>query len=573
MSDFRGTPRLLAGGAATAMAAALLTATPAQAATYSVHTVDQLRSAVAQANAHPGRDVIWLKRNINFTPTSGTDADGPEAGDLDITDDLVVRSNRRTIDARQQDRIFDVAAGVEFRAEHLTLRGGAPQAGASGGAIRSAGSTMLTSVTLTGNKVSGAGASGGGVFNDDGDLTVQRSTLRGNNSERAGGGIEANEGRTYLWKTTLAGNDAGTGPGNGGALHLTGAGWVKVVGSTVSNNQAVEGGGLWNSGTGTMVVERSTIKQNSASGDAADQGGGGVYNDGGTVRVKHSYLGSNTADGVSGSGGGALNNTGSMVFSNSTLYGNRSQRAGGGVEAIAGSTTIERSSLKHNKTGDNPGNGGGLHLTGEGTVEVSKSVLHQNRAGAEGGGLWNSASGTMRVQSTKFWGNVATGDAADNGGGAVFNDGGSLTVDGSVLVGNRAPGSAGSGGGVFVNGGTASISHTSILGGSAARAGGGIETVNADLTLRWVRLIGNTAGANPGNGGGLHLTGTGTVDYRGGTVLFNRASNEGGGLWNSVDGTITVTKVKVGGNRAPVGPNLFTLGGPLTVNGEPVQPN
>lgn len=572
MSDFRGTPRLLAGGAATAMAVALLTATPAQAATYSVQTVDQLRSAVAQANARPGRDVIWLKRNIDFTSTSGTDADGPKAGDLDITDDLVVRGNRRTIDARQQDRIFDVAAGVEFRAERLTLRGGRPEAGASGGAIRSAGSTTLTSVTLTGNAVSGTGASGGGVFNDDGDLTVQRSTIRGNSSERAGGGVEANEGRTYLWKTTLTGNDAGTGPGNGGALHLTGAGWVKVVGSTVSNNQAVEGGGLWNSDTGTMVVERSVIKQNSASGAAADQGGGGLYNDGGTVRVKHSYLGSNTADGASGSGGGALNNTGSMTLSNSTLYGNRSQRAGGGIEAVAGNTTIERSSLKHNKTGDNPGNGGGLHLTGEGTVTVSKSVLHQNRASAEGGGLWNSSSGTMRVQRTKFWGNVADGDEADNGGGAVFNDGGSLTVDGSVLVGNRSPGTAGSGGGVFVNGGTASITHTSILGGSAARAGGGIETVNAALTLRWVRLIGNTTGANPGNGGGLHLTGTGTVDYRGGAVLFNRASNEGGGLWNSADGTITVAKVKVGGNRAPVGPNLFTLGGPLTVDGETVQP-
>ena len=76
----------------------------------------------------------------------------------------------------------------------------------------------------------------------------------------------------------------------------------------------------------------------------------------------------------------------------------------------------------------NPGNGGAFHITGEGTVSYIGGRVVANRAGNEGGGLWNS-TGTMLVRDVVLRGNVARGGAAsDNGGGALYNDGGTLRV-------------------------------------------------------------------------------------------------------------------------------------------------
>ena len=108
---------------------------------------------------------------------------------------------------------------------------------------------------------------------------------------------------------------------------------------------------------------------------------------------------------------------------------------------------------------------------------------------------------------------------------------------------------------------------------AAQRAGGGIETNGGSVDLDDVDLFDNDTGASPGNGGGVHVSGAGIVDYDGGEVRDNTASNEGGGLWNSALGVFTATNVVVCDNTAPVGPNVFTQpGGVMSVNGNPVPP-
>ena len=144
-------------------------------------------------------------------------------------------------------------------------------------------------------------------LNKGGSLVVRRSVLDGNDAQRAGGGIESSAGSTEVFRTDLLGNDAGAAPGNGGGLHLTGAGTVDVAQSTVSGNSAVEGGGLWNSSGGTFSISDTVVEGNTATGDAATQGGGGVYNDG-VMTITGSTIDDNTATGASGSGGGVLNN-------------------------------------------------------------------------------------------------------------------------------------------------------------------------------------------------------------------------------------------------------------------------
>jgi len=194
------------------------------------------------------------------------------------------------------------------------------------------------------------------------------------------------------------------------------------------------------------------------------------------------------ADGAAGSGGGILNNLGKLRLDNSTITGNTAVRAGGGVEANVGSTTVNRTTLSFNSTGTNPGNGGGLHLTGAGTVTVSRALVHGNTAAAEGGGLWNSSTGTMVVSGSSIRDNTAGGDLADQGGGGLFSDGGSLSVNDSEIRDNTADGDDGSGGGILNNLGTLSVANTLIQGNSSVRAGGGVEANVGNTSLSKVTL-------------------------------------------------------------------------------------
>lgn len=64
----------------------------------------------------------------------------------------------------------------------------------------------------------------------------------------------------------------------------------------------------------------------------------------------------------------------------------------------------------------------------------------------------------------------------------------------------------------------------------STRAGGGIETNAGRVGLVNVDLLRNRTADNPGNGGGLHTTDAGVVDYTRGSVIGNIAASEGGGL-------------------------------------------
>ncbi|MBA2438098.1 MAG: CSLREA domain-containing protein [Acidimicrobiia bacterium] len=532
-----------------------------------------LRAAIQEANAGRGAAIHLADGATYVLQIAGADEDEAATGDLDVTSSVRIQGNGATVDANGLDRAFDVAAGASLAVEELDVLGGVTPSGQSGGAFQSAGSLHITDSRLGRNVAEGPMSSGGAVFNAGGELVVEDSVFQQNSATRAGGAIEANAGSTTLTSVRLVDNDTGPGPGNGGGFHLTGAGTVDVIRSEATGNTATaEGGGLWNSATGAMTVVDSELRGNVAGGNDADQGGGGLFNDGGELTVRGSEIDANVADGTSGSGGGILNNLGTLNVGNSTLSNNTAVRAGGGVEANVGTTKLKSVHLDSNETGPTPGNGGGFHLTGAGTVTVSHSRVTDNIASAEGGGLWNSATGTMTVAKTQFTGNVASGAAADQGGGGLFNDGGELSVTRSVFTDNSADGTSGSGGGILNNQGTLSVAGALFADNSATRAGGGIEANVGTTTLVNIRLENNTTGPNPGNGGGLHLTGAGTVDITRARVIDNVASAEGGGLWSSSTGTMIVTRSVVMGNVAPVGPDVFNDGGTFTLNGSPVAP-
>lgn len=364
-------------------------------------------------------------------------------------------------------------------------------------------------------------------------------------------------------------------------LFLITTGSVVINDIAVTNGSSPDSGGAISISGGTTIINNTTISDSEAMGTLATQGGGGIYVTNGALTLNNSIVTNNTASGLSGSGGGILVGTGgSLTVNGSTIAENMASRAGGGIEvnaASAVSISLNDVTLDENMTGANPGNGGGLHITGASNATITGGIVSNNSATSEGGGLWNG-SGTMTIEGTIISNNTASGAAADQGGGGIYNLSGMLNINAETqITGNTANGAAGSGGGILNDvGGKLTINGAEITANISNRAGGGIEDNSGSagfVTMTDVMLNGNTTNMSPGNGGGLHVTGAGTVTITGGTVNDNEAGAEGGGLWNgsgtmTIEGTIISNNTASGAGADQGGGGIYNLSGMLNISGD-----
>ena len=105
-----------------------------------------------------------------------------------------------------------------------------------GGALyNDKGDMRLNRCSLIGNRASGAGA----ISNRKGELTLENCTLMSNSAESDGGAIRSGGGRLALSNCTIAGNKAEKGGG------LFAYGDVRLTHITVVNNSAENGGGVY----------------------------------------------------------------------------------------------------------------------------------------------------------------------------------------------------------------------------------------------------------------------------------------------------------------------------------------
>ena len=192
--------------------------------------------------------------------------------------------------------------------------------------------------------------------------------------------------------------------------------------------------------------------------------------------------------------------------------------------------------------------------------------------------------GTLIVDGTVFSGNIAKGAAADNGGGALYGDGGALTVRNAQFASNAAVGASGSGGAILNVGGALEIKNCDLTGNVSRRAGGALETVGAgrvaivNSNFR-SNATGGGGGNGPGNGGALHCAGAGSIFIAGGSFEGNRAAKEGGALWNAQEKQMTVQDAVLRGNSAAGatadagGGGIYNNGGMLNLRSATLESN
>lgn len=253
-----------------------------------------------------------------------------ELGPLVITDDLTIvgvpnfrlSENATTIDGDERSRVFDIQAG-DVTLDSLVITGGLTTDDLEHGAgIRnlSTGTVVISNSAVQGNRTTGVGGLGAGIYSDSGDLTIIRTTVDQNRTEgvlSSGGGI------------------------------LFSGGNLTVDSSTISGNSTMDRGGgiasLTNLTDETVSIVNSTISGNMANG----QGGGGIANVIGKIVIRHSTITANVASAGNGSGVASNGTAGTTtIVESSIIAGN----VNSDVDVING-VTETFSSLGHNLIG------------------------------------------------------------------------------------------------------------------------------------------------------------------------------------------------------------------------------
>jgi hypothetical protein len=307
---------LMAALAASVLMAAVVLASPAWAATYTViNNADSgsgsLRQAIIDANTNTG-----VADTINFDPSvSGqtitlasqlptiTDVAGLtiDGGSADII-----------ISGANQHRVFEVGSGIGSGARltlsNLTVANGAVGVSEGGGGIRNIGSTLeVSNSTISGNSA----YAGGGIYNEGGGTTleVSNSTISDNSSDLGGGGIHIFRSRS-----------------DSGIVKAT------VSNSTISGNSTnTSGGGIYNQ-LGTLEVSNSTI-----SGNSADPGfgGGGIQGSSGGSTLKNTIV-ANSPSASGGSCAGTITDGGYNLDSDNTCGFSTNNNSLSGVDPMLG---------------------------------------------------------------------------------------------------------------------------------------------------------------------------------------------------------------------------------------------
>ncbi len=360
--------------------------------------VVSLRNAVAMVDAGQVPDnTIILPANANAYSTAN-------AGPLNITHDLILQgagAGTTTIDAGGASGVFliDPTSAVNVQISGVTIQNGSTPD--EGGGIEVLDATgQASSLTVDNSIISDNHATlgGGGIFLNNGNLTLTASEVTGNTiSNNSGGGISSIGTGTITATNSLIQNN--TAQVNGGGIYVP-LGGLDITGSQVSHNTATvgSGGAIYDSGS-TLTITTSTFDHNTAFVN----GGGIEVETTGTGQGASSITDSTVADnantqlisGLGGIGGGidfgnaAGSYTGTTTLEDDTITGNSAYSAGGIGIAHGGVANVQNSIIALNtvaNAGPDFANTNGFHFT-----DLGGNIIGINLTGFFGGSFTQSS--------------------------------------------------------------------------------------------------------------------------------------------------------------------------------------
>ena len=325
-----------------------------------------------------------------------------------------------------------------------------------------------------------------------------------------------------------------------------------MYGGEISGNKVSDSGSI-NYGGGVRVSDPySTFTMLGGiitNNEATNGGGGGVYIGGGRFEMSGSAVITRNKTASSLGGGGVFMNGSDTVYALNEFI-------------MSGNAVISENTATN-------GNGGGVYMNSAPEVTMNGGSITGNTAANNGGGVY-AFSGTFTMNDGTIAGNKAT---AKNGGGVYANGSTAFTVKGGTIGGSTAAdaNAAKYGGGVYVKNGTFTMSGGKVTGNSASKDGGGVRLDKGTFNMSGSAVISrNTA---DGYGGGVDAN-DGSFTMSGGSITGNTTTNEspdwsgGGGVFVFDDGSFTMSGGSITGNNAIRGGGVELTGsGTMTVSG------
>ena len=422
-----------------------------------------------------------LISNSSLTSNSATDFGGAIRSNGQLTiESSVISGNVATTTS---------GGGITVGTGTLTIRNNTiitDNESYSGGGIFSFGDVYIYDSQITMNRSTSASGSGGGLSTNSATVIIDNSTIADNSAVNKGGGISFVGGTSNVTirnNSMITGNTANT--AGGGGIYMDSA-TLSISDSTIDANTSYngEGGGILSVSNGnTITVERSSITNNRADLNA----GGGISFDG-SLNISNSLVSGNQTTGAGAHRGGGIYARGDLNITDSLISGNRALSTngdGGGIYVYnTGNATILNTSIVDNQANQE---GGGFYVRGGNgntpTVILSNSTISGNRTNVNsGGGLYIFEANATIVNTT------VSGNYSFDEGGGIYVGGttgtATITITNSTITGNTSGATGQGGGGLFaLNNINAEINNSIIAGNSASGTpGNDIFDLNNILT-------------------------------------------------------------------------------------------
>lgn len=232
----------------------------------------------------------------------------------------------------------------------------------------------------------------------------------------------------------------GRAQGDGGGILLTaGSAKLTLIKTRITKNSAtasgggIANGGFFGSGGGAVTVRDSDLRHNSA------RFGGGMAHFGGTAKFWHSRITGNTAASTAGGilGDVLLGTGGTLTLNDSRVTDNTAFDHAGGIDnhitTTLNNTLVRGNTVTGPRDSSRGGTGGGL-VNHEGTLALNKSAVVANKAigpGGQGGGLANFVGTTTLTDS------LVINNIANKAPGGIYRTGGTVTLRNTKVVKNH----------------------------------------------------------------------------------------------------------------------------------------